>query len=57
MSSKKTSKKAAATQAQDLSIKLKISKDKAQSKNKVIITVQLLSGEEVISSDTDFVIL
>lgn len=57
MSSKKTSKKAATTQASDLSIKLKISKDKSQSKNKMVITVQLLSSEEVISSDTDFVIL
>ena len=57
MSGKKTSKKAATTQASDLSIKLKISKDKSQSKNKIIITIQLLSGEEVISSDTDFIIL
>lgn len=57
MASKKSSKKIEATKSSDLSIKLKISKDKAQSKSKIIITVQLLSGEEVIATDSDFVIL
>lgn len=57
MTKKKSTKKIAAETPSNLSIKLKITKDKANLRNKVIITVQLLDGDEVVSSDTDFVIL
>lgn len=56
MTSKKTSKKAESNKS-GLSIKLKISKDKTQSKNKMVITVYLLDGEEIVSSDSDFILL
>lgn len=58
MAKKKSIKVVAGTDVPpNLNIKLKISKDKTLSRSKIIVTVQLLSGEEVISSDTDFILL